>query len=795
MAMTKALGSAIRNLHRAPAFTGLVVVTLALGIGATTAMFSVVDAVLLNPLPFPDAERFGSIYSGAETRPTSPGTTNAALRAIRRETTLFTAVEAFQFGSANVTGGGDPEIVAAPQVTPGLFRMLGVVPALGRLFTDEDVQPGRVVLLSDTFWRARFGSDPAIVGKEIVVDDLPHRVVGVMPRHFRFPEVNARLWRPLDASQTSRPSRPQVITVRRAEFTEAQINDRLKALSIELRASAAIGKTDVLSTGLLLQQRWGRQTGQGLFILFGAVSLVMLVACVNVMNLLLARASARAGELALMTALGASAAALIRTVLIESLLLAGAGCAAGLIVATGLLDVILDAAPPNLTFLSSAASGLDARAVSFAVTLAFVTCIVFGLVPAWRAARVNAIEVLKQRAQSVSLGDDWWQGTLVAAQLTLVLVLLAGAGLLLRSFDRLVNVEPGFDVDRLAVVELQLPANRYAAPGATLAFMQELERKVEAAPGISASISGGAPPRGGGFSFDIKPEGEGGLPVDFTNITLPFASVSPDYFETMGIPLVAGRTFTRDDGGEAVIVNDVLARRFWGAASPIGRRFRMDADQPWQIVVGVAGDVKQMGPSDPMGEGMEIYRPMLSDTRNPFFAFIVRAGGDRQSILRMVQQRVWEIDPKLPIVGAATMDERIGEAIARPRFYLTLSSAFALTGALLAAIGVYGISAYWVSRRGRELAIRVALGATSEKVMQMVVGRSLRLAAIGVVAGLILSAAGARTIESMLFQTSSRDPLILAGVALLLAALVVIGSVGPALKAARVDPMTTLRAE
>lgn len=793
--MTKALGSAIRNLRRAPAFTGLVVVTLALGIGATTAMFSVVDAVLFNPLPFPQADRLGSISTIRGTRPASPGTTSAALNSLKRETELFTAVEAFQYGSANITGGGDPEIVAAPQVTPGLFAMLGIQPALGRLFTLEDVQVGRVVLLSDRFWVSRFGADPSIVGREIVVDDEPHRVIGVLPRNFRFPEGNARVWRPLDVAPTEEPSRIQVITVRRSQLTVEQINDRLNALTPELRASKAIGPTDVLTADLVLQQRWGRQTGQSLYILFGAVFLVMLVACVNVMNLLLARASAKSGELALMTALGASAAGLVRAVLIESALLAGAGCAAGLMLAAGLLNVILGAAPPNLTFLSSATSQLDWRAVSFAVALAFSTCFVFGLIPAWRAARVNTIEVLKQHAQSVSSGDDWWQGALVAGQLSLVLVLLAGAGMLLRSFDRLVNVEPGFDVDRLAVVELELPANRYAAPGAALAFMQELERKVEASPGVSASISGGAPPRAGGFSFNIKPEREGGLPVDFTRISLPFTPVSPDYFETMGIPLVAGRTFTRDDGGAAVIVNDVLARRFWGAASPIGRRFRMDTDRPWQIVVGVAGDVKQMGPSDPMGEGMEIYRPMPSDTRNQFFAFIVRAGGDRQSILRMVQQRGWELDPKLPIVGAATMNERIGEAIARPRFYLTLSSAFALTGALLAAIGVYGISVYWVSRRGRELAIRVALGATGERVMRMVVGRSLRLAAIGVVAGLILSAAGARTIESMLFQTSSRDPLILAGVALLLAALVVIGSVGPALKAARADPMGTLRAE
>ena len=793
--MARALGAAIRNLRRAPAFTGLVVLTLALGIGATTAMFSVVDAVLLNPLPFPNADRFAELATATEGRVATPRTTNAVVHAMRRETSLFTAVEAYNFGSANITGGGDPEIVGAPVVTPGLLTVLGAAPALGRLFTEEDAATGRVVLLSHHLWSARYGSDPGIVGREIIVDDEPHRVIGVMPSTFRFPEGNGRLWRPYNISLTAKPLRLGSIAVRRPELTDAQVKDRLKALSPGLRESGVLGPAETLTTDVLLQARFGRQVGQPLYYLFGAVLLVLLVACVNVMNLLLVRASSRAGEMAVMTAMGASAGTLVRAVLVESMILAAAGCLGGVVLARGLLDLILTSAPPNLSFLTIATSQLDWRALAFAAAIAVATCVVFGLLPAWRAGRVDAIEVLKQRSQSVNARDDWWQGALVAAQLALVVVLLAGSGLLMRSFNRLLNVDPGFALDQLAVLEVQLPGNRYAAAGSQMAFMQDLERRIETRTGALASISGGAPPTGGGFSFDLKPEAEDGLPVDLTGIILPFGNVSHDYFEVMGIPIVAGRSFTADDGVDTIVLNEIMARRFWGDASPIGKRIRIYQNRPWQTVIGVAGDVKQMGPSDPMGQGMEFYQRLQREARSSFYALVMRSAGNRDTLLQAARQAVWEIDPRLPIVEAATMEDRIGEAVARPRFFLTLSSAFAITGALLAAVGVYGISAYWVSRRKRELAIRIALGASGDKVMGLVIRRSLKLALAGTVAGLAMAVAGTRLIESMLFQTSGRDPITLVSVTLLLAVLVVIGCVVPALRAARVDPMSTLRAE
>ena len=399
MAMFKAVALAARNLRRAPAFTALVVLTLALGIGATTAMFSVVDAVLINPLPFPNSERFGQIWTVPEKGSRYPSGSTALLNALHRQTDLFTAVGAYQFGSANLTGNGEPEILGAPQLSPSLLTILGVRPILGRWFTDDEAATGTVVLIGERFWRSHFGGDSAIRD--------------------------------------------------------------------HLRASALIRRTDAITVDDLAFVRPSLQLRRYLYMLFVAVGLVLLVACVNVMNLLLVRGSARRAELALMSSLGASRGRLVRDVFLETVALAAGGCVAGIALARGLLTLIVAVAPRQMLFLGKASSQLDGRALTFAMTLAIATCAVFGLLPAWRAGRIDAIDALKQRAQGLAgAADEWWQGGLVAAQLALVLVLLTGSGLLMRSFGKLVAVDPGFDVDYLAVVDLQLPRNRYGSPGA-----------------------------------------------------------------------------------------------------------------------------------------------------------------------------------------------------------------------------------------------------------------------------------------------------------------------------------------
>lgn len=791
--MARAFAASLRSLRRAPAFTGLVVLTLALGIGATTAMFSVVDAVLINPLPFQNSERFGEIYTVPEKGSRRPSGSTALFNALARQSDLFSAVGAYQFGSANLTGDGEPELVGTPQLSASMLSILGVQPLLGRYFTDDEAASGGVVLIGERMWRRRFGSDPSIIGKSILLDDRPHQVVGVMPDRFRFPTGTAMMWRPINTAPTAKSASVQLITVRRAEITRLQVNERLQALREDLRARAVIRPTDSIAVDDLSLARPNAQTGKALYMLFGAVGLVLLVACVNVMNLLLVRGSARSGELALMSSLGASRGRLVGGVFCESVLLVTVGCAACLAVARVLLSMILAAAPRQMLFLGSATSHLDRRALGFAVALAIATCVIFGVLPAWRAGRIDAIDALKRRTQGIAGADEWWQGALVAAQLALVVVLLAGSGLLLRSFGKLIAVDPGFDVDHIAVVDVPLPMNRYGAPGADLAFMRELERSVEAT-GLHAVITGGAPPRGGGIWFDIKPNTDDGQTVDLGHEEVSYSLVDADYFSILDIPIVDGRTFQRDDPVDPVIINTLMAKRLFGDASPIGRRFRISATQPWMTVIGVAADVKQSGPGETRGE-MEFYRSLVTTRPILYFSFVVRSLDHPAAAVEIVKHKLWELDPKLPLTSASTMTERLREAIARPRFYLTLSSAFAITGALLGAIGVYGVAAYWLTRRRREIAIRIALGASRPNVVRMVIARGLKLAAIGAVIGIGLATAGTRLIESMLFGITGRDPVTLSGVTLLLAVLVVAGCLVPALNAARVDPMTTLRAE
>ena len=338
-------------------------------------------------------------------------------------------------------------------------------------------------------------------------------------------------------------------------------------------------------------------------------------------------------------------------------------------------------------------------------------------------------------------------------------MLLTGAGLLLRSFIRLINVEPGFDTANLLVFLVQLPDARYKAPGSSLMLFEELDALVEGVPGVRrATFSEGAPPTGGSFSFDIQPEAEGQGRREAPGLMLPHSRVAPDYFATMGIPLVEGRTFARDDPEDVVVVNDLLARRFWGTQSPVGRRFRLDPEEPWHTVVGVARDVKQMGLNDPMGDGMEVYFPYARATGARFFTFMVRVNGDEAAVVRQVKERLWSLDARLPVIEAATMDDRLGESVARPRFILRLVSAFAGIALLLAGVGVYGTAAYWVARRRRELGIRMALGATPRAILALVVGRSVRLAAWGCAIGLMASLAVTRVLGSLMFETSPREP-------------------------------------
>ncbi|MBY0493083.1 MAG: ADOP family duplicated permease [Cyanobacteria bacterium] len=795
MSVVRAFGAAARNLRRARSFTALVILTRALGIGATTAMFSVVDTVVLNPLPVPNADRIIEVWTFfQEGAGRAPGATSAVISTLRTEAGLFEAVGAYQFGAGTITGAGEPEVVSVAGLAPSVFSVFPAAPLLGRLFNDNDVastQPA--ILISERMWATRFGRDPGVIERVLTIDDLPHRIVGVLPARFTVPESSVSVWRPIDVESANARLRVQLVGVMRPGVTRAAVDDRLKVLTVSLQESGALPKGQYLVTDVPVQVGAARSGAKALYLLLGAVGVLLLVACVNITNLILVRASSRRSELALMAALGAGRARLLRDAAIESALLAVIGGALGVWLAGGVLRLILGLAPDSLLMLSSATGELHPRAVVFAIAVTFITCVLFSVLPAWRASRVDPVDALKQQSRSSQRDDHWWQGVLVSTQIALAVVLLAGAGLLLRSFVKLNQVDLGFQADGLVLLDIQMPP-KYRKGGAARAFMRDVERRIESALGTPATIVSASPVRRGGYSSGVRPEVEG-LPAPARSISLPSSRVSADFFEVAGIPLLEGRTFIPEDGEDAIIINDVLARMYFGNTSPIGRRFKTNATQPWLTVVGVAADIKTMGPADAIGEGTEVYLPMGATGDSNFLTLMARADGREAVALQELRRSVWDIDPNMPILEARTMAEVFGDSIARPKFLASLSGAFTICAVVIAAVGVYGVAAYWVARRRRELAIRLAVGASPDRLILAVIGRSLRLTAIGTIAGLAIAAAGGRIMTTLLFATDPHDPVTFAVIIVLLGAIAIAACLVPALRAARVDPMTTLRAE
>lgn len=793
--MLKAFVAAARNLRRAPAFTALVVVTLALGIGAATAMFSVVDAVLLRPLPYPNGDRFLQIWMkvGGDTFPGLPETAIAQFRSALSD---IAEVEGYQMGASTITGGKEPEIVGAPGISPRMLALVGATPYLGRLFNDDDAFASPpVVIVSHRAWTTMFGSDPAIIGRQIEIDDRPHTVIGVMSPRVRFPEANAAIWRPINLSP-SNPTRRRVmpIVVRHRDVTRDQLDARLAAVSSALVDAGLLPAGQSMFADILLQERAGRRSSSAFWVMFGAVVIVLLVACVNVSNLLLARAAHHHGEFAVRSALGASRVRLVAMSLAESVTLVIGGAILGVLFARILLAVLLQILPAQLTYLSASGSQLDLRVLTFAVLTSMTTCLIAGSLPMWRASRIDPLDAIKQNAPAVAGRDQWWHGVLITAQLSLVLVLLAGAGLLMRSFIKLSNVDTGFRPEGLSVVTVELPARRYDEGGLALQLVEQIEQRLEAMGDMQVTIASGAPLTQPVMSSGNIPDAEGGRRIAFSTEIMPWIVVKPDYFQTVGIPILAGHTFLPADGDDAIVINDRLARTFWGDASPLGKRFRLGEKHPWRTVVGVAGDVRQGGLDDPYRHGMEFYVPMNRKDGAGHFAILIRSSRDADTVTATAKQLLWSLDPKLP-VDAVPMTQELAESLYRQRFFLRLSTAFTLIATSLAVVGVYGAFAYWVERRRRELALRMAVGASPRMLVASIVGKCLRLTAVGIGIGAAMAISGAKAIESMLFDVDARDPLTLVSVIIVLFGAATMASLVPALRASRIDPMTTLRAE
>ena len=799
---------ALRTLRRNLGFAAVVLSTLALGIGATAAIFSVVNAVVLRPLPFHDADRlvvaWGNLHRpGVEEIPASAG----EYVDYRDRSHAFEAIGAYDTLGFNLTGRGEPERVEGAVTTASLFTTLGVRAAIGRVFLPEEEQPGRngVAILGHALWTRRFASDRAIVGQKIAVDGRPVEVVGVMPSGFAFPDQTTEIWKPvlLDADALSADNRGShgftLIGRMKRGTTPVQARADLDAVASTFGARFPNNYRDGFSTVVRrLQDEIVGDTSRALFVLLAAVGAVLLTACANVANLLLARAASRRREVALRTALGAARGRLIRQLLTESLLLASAGGALGLLVARWGVQLLVAAAPAGIPRLHEV--GVDARVVAFTAVVSLMTGLVFGLVPAVSASGDAPNDALKDGARTVAAHGR--AGRLfVVAEVGLSLVLLVAASLLIRSLTRLQDVRPGFDPDRVLTLRLSLPASRYDTFEKGDRFFDELASQLRAARGVRAVAATNALPfsgAGGSRSFRIEGRTET-RPGEAADEQLRI--VTDGYFGAMRIPIVRGREFTARDtlaSPRVAVINEAFARKHFAGQRALGSRLAFTKDSPvWYEIVGVVGDVKHRGLDAP--DRPELYvpyrQPLFSNwTVRPMY-FMVRTDGDPLAAAAVVRRAIAHIDPDQPISDVRSMSARVERSLAARRFDTVLLGIFAALAASLAAVGVYGVSAYAVTERTHEIGVRLALGATRRDVLALVLRQGLGMAAAGAAAGVAVSLAVVRLIASQLYAVAPADPATFVAVPLMVILVALAACYLPARRATRVDPVFALRAE
>ncbi|HEU4434444.1 MAG TPA: ABC transporter permease [Pyrinomonadaceae bacterium] len=799
---------AVRVLLKNPAFTVTALLTLALGIGVNTAIFSVVDSVLLRPLPLSDPDRVVGVWEhGLRGGPDRNEMAPANYVDLRNQNQVFEGAGAFGDASMNLTGAGEPERLDARLVTANVFTLLGVKPALGRTFLPEEDQPGlhRVVVLSDTLWRRRFNGDPQIVGRNITLNAESYTVVGVMPPHFFFPVREGELWTPwaMEPEEASGRGDHYVRVVARLKpgVTIDQANAEVEAIAARL--SSEYPRTNE-GLGFLVTSFHEDYVGNlrtPILILFAAVVLVLLIACANVANLLLAQATTRRREIAIRMALGASRVAIIRQLLVESMLLAVGGGLLGLLGATWGVQWLSTLAPESLSKLQSVS--VDARVFAFTLGVTVLTAIVFGAVPAIQASRSKPGETLSEVGRDVAGGMSgrYVRRVLVVAEVALAVVLLVGGGLLIRSFHQLRRVDPGFRSDNLLTMRMVLPGQKYARPEQRRAFYDEVLRRVDEIPGVdSAGMISFLPLSFSAMYFSFSVEGRA-APGDMDLPRALYRVVSSDYFRAMGIPLQRGRVFdSRDtaDSQPVMVINRRMAEHFWPGEDPTGKRLKIgpvDSRNPWAIVAGVVGDVRQNGL---YGEqNFELYVPYAQEWRG-FVAprdLVVRTSADAASLAQAVRQAVWAVDKDQPISNVRTMDDVLATAVSRERFQTLLLALFATLALALACVGLYGVVSYTVVQRTHEIGVRMALGAQPRDVLRLVIRQGMLLTLLGLVIGVVSAFAATRVMTEMLFGVTATDRLTFAVVPLVLTTIAFFACYLPARRATRVDPLVALRTE
>ena len=792
-----------RMLLKNPSFTFVAVLTLALGIGANTAIFSVVNAVLLRPLPYAEPERLVWLWDTQPQLPTAPTSLPDFLE-WKSQNRSFEHLAAFQSGSMFLDTGDGTRDTPVGLVTPEMFALFRVSPILGRTFTDEETLPGRfrVAVLGHALWRSRFGSDPNVLGRTIDLSGAPYTIIGVMPEGFSFPD-RAELWRPLPIDPNNLDWGPHYlrvvgrlkpgVTLKQAQAEMSPIAARLSAQHADKNAGHGV-KLELLRDVVV------GDIGPALFILLGAVGFVLLIACANVANLLLGRVGARQKEIAVRTALGAGRLRVVRQLLTESLMLSVGGGAAGLLIAVWGVNWLVSLGPDTIPRVHEIA--VDPRVICFTLLISVATSLLFGLAPALQASRPDLTGALKEGGRSgAGLHRNRLRSVLVISEVALSLVLLIGAGLMIRSFAKLNEVDPGFNPNRVFTMGVALLRNKYPEEERVASFYSQLLERAAATPGVeSAGAISDLPLLGSNTSDSFTIEGRPPVAKQEEPST-DYHVVTPRYFESMGIPLLAGRDFAETDTKQApnvVVINESFARRHFAGDNPLGHRIRLQGqERDPLLIVGVVGDVRQLGiDKQPVPEAfVPFLQDPLSKTYQRSMTIVARTKSDPAAVAGSLRAALTSLDKSLPVYDLKPMTEYLRDSLARRRFNLILLTAFGGVALALAAVGIYGVISYGVTQRTHEIGIRMALGAKKGDVLRLVVRQGMMMALVGVAIGLLASLALTRLMESLLFGVSVTDPLTFTMIALLLTSVALLACFVPARRAAKVDPLVALRYE
>ena len=802
----------LRALGRNPGYAAIVILVLAVGVGANTAMFSIVDGVLLRALPFHEPEQLYAIQESvpkfANLAPDFP--VNAMhFREWRKRWASAEQIALLDHLVFNLTSSGEPERVQAERISANLFPLLGVQPQIGRDFLEEEDQVGRdqVVLLSDAIWRTRFHADPKVLGRKILLNDKPYEVIGVMPAGLKLPrlsqlqsmqvsDADPEIWKPLAIREEELEAMGDfnfgcIVRMKRG-VEAARALDELNAIEADIIRDLP-EKVELRAKMSALQQQMTGRSRKGLLLLLSAVGAVLLIVCVNIANLMLARATGRRREFAIRAAVGASTRRLLRQMLTESLVVAAIGGALGIALAYGVLNVILTNAPIDVARLNEVR--IDGRVLAVACALSLFSALLFGLLPAWRSSRIDPQEGLRAggRSFSDSRSSGRMRTVLVALEVGLSTVCLASAGLLLNSFVRLMHVDKGFDAEHVMSVDLYLAGARYSGGAKRTEFLRKALEAVKPLPGVTAAgVVNVLPLTGEGNNNLLIVEGRSG-PL-WERPMVDMRSVNGDYFQAMGIPLRSGRVFEDSDGYRGLaIVGESTARKIWPGENPLGKKIHFGEDNaPILEVIGVAGDVRASGLQK--APQQVVYLPYWYRGRSAV-SLVVRTGMKPTAIAGAVRVSLHKLDPELPVPQFKTMGDIVSASVAERKFQLSLVLAFAGIGLALACLGIFGVVSYTVAQRRGEMGIRLALGATAGDLRSMVVRQGLAPVIVGLICGIGGALALGRVMEGLLFGVRATDPWTLSAVSMLLIGVAAVACYIPAMKVSRADPLTALRYE